>query len=47
MIKKEHKQLGKNYWCECGAMIMDWEYIKSTNYCGNCGQRLKEYGGAE
>lgn len=39
-INKLYPTLGRNYYCKCGVMFMDWEN-NSTNYCGNCGQKLR------
>ncbi len=40
-VHEKYKALGKNYYCSCGAMFVDFER-NGTNYCGNCGQKLKE-----
>lgn len=40
-VHKKYKMLGKNCFCKCGVMFIDWERNK-TNYCGNCGQKLRE-----
>lgn len=40
-VHEKHKALGKNYYCSCGVMFVDYER-NGTNYCGNCGQRLKK-----
>ena len=40
-VHEKYKALGKNYYCSCGVMFVDWEN-QPTNYCGNCGQKLKE-----
>lgn len=40
-VHEKYPSLGKDYYCqECGVMFMDWEAMQ-TNYCGNCGQKLK------
>lgn len=39
-VVEKYKALGKNYWCGCGVMFVDFER-NGTNFCGNCGQRLK------
>ncbi len=39
-VHEKYKALGKNYYCSCGVMFVDFER-HGTNYCGNCGQRLK------
>ena len=40
----EYKALGKNYYCLCGVMFPCWEdKHHRTNYCGNCGQSLRDY----
>lgn len=39
-VVEKYKVSGKNYWCECGVMFVDFER-NGTNYCGNCGQKLK------
>lgn len=39
-VHDEYKSLGKNYYCPCGVMFLDWEN-QPTKYCGNCGQKLK------
>ena len=38
-INKNYPALGRNYYCKCGVMFIDWETDK-TKYCGNCGQKL-------
>jgi len=38
--KEKYKALGKNYYCSCGVMFIDFER-NGTNFCGNCGQRLE------
>lgn len=40
-VRAGYRALGKNYWCKCDVMFVDWENYK-TNYCGNCGQKLRE-----
>ena len=40
-VHEKYKALGKNYYCSCGVMFVDFER-NGTNFCGNCGQRLKE-----
>ena len=40
-VHEKYKSLGKNYYCQCGVMFVDFER-NGTNFCGNCGQRLKE-----
>lgn len=40
-VHEKYKALGKNYYCSCGVMFVDWEN-QPTNYCGKCGQKLKE-----
>ena len=40
-VHEKYKALGKNYYCHCGVMFVDFEK-NGTNYCGNCGQKLKE-----
>lgn len=42
-VHEQYPTLGKNHYCICGVMFMDWEN-QPTNYCGNCGQRLRVYG---
>lgn len=37
---EKYPSIDEAYWCDCGVMFIDWEN-NSTNYCGNCGQRLK------
>lgn len=39
-VVEKYKALGKNYWCECGVMFVDFER-NGTTFCGNCGQKLK------
>lgn len=39
-ISEEYPHLGENYFCRCGVMFYDFEN-SPTNYCGNCGQRLR------
>ena len=39
-VKEKYKALGKNYYCSCGVMVVDFER-NGTNYCGNCGQKLR------
>lgn len=39
-VHEKYTALGRNYYCQCGVMFVDWENYP-TNYCGNCGQRLK------
>jgi hypothetical protein len=39
-VHLKYKSLGKNYYCECGVMFVDFER-NGTTFCGNCGQRLK------
>lgn len=39
-VHEKYKALGKNYYCKCGVMFVDFER-NGTNYCGNCGQKLK------
>ena len=36
ILKKPQPSDGYEGKCKCGAMFLD----RSTNYCGNCGQRL-------
>lgn len=40
-VREKYKALGKNYYCACGVMFIDFER-NGTNYCGNCGQKLRE-----
>jgi len=40
-VHPKYKVLGKNYYCSCGVMFVDFER-NGTNYCGNCGQKLRE-----
>ena len=41
-VKEQYSVIGKGYYCQCGALFPYWENIHArTNYCGNCGQRLK------
>ena len=40
-VSEKYPSLGKNYYCKCGVMFIDWENYP-TNYCGNCGQKLRE-----
>lgn len=40
-VHEKYPTLGKNYYCSCGVMFVDFER-NGTNYCGNCGQKLKE-----
>ena len=40
-VHEKYKALGKNYYCSCGVMFVDFER-NGTNYCGNCGQKLRE-----
>ena len=40
-VHEKYKALGKNYYCSCGVMFVDFER-NGTNFCGNCGQALKE-----
>ncbi len=41
-VHPKFKSLGENYYCQsCGVMFVDFER-NGTNFCGNCGQRLKE-----
>ena len=39
-VHEDYKVLGKNYYCKCGVMFYNWEN-QPTNFCGNCGQKLK------
>jgi hypothetical protein len=39
-VVEKYKALGKNYWCTCGVMFVDFER-NGTTFCGACGQRLK------
>ncbi len=39
-VHPKYTTLGKNYYCGCGVMFVDFER-NGTNYCGNCGQKLK------
>ena len=39
-VREKYQALGKNYYCECGVMFVDFER-NGTNFCGNCGQKLK------
>ena len=39
-VHEKYPSLGKNYYCSCGAMFVDFER-NGTNYCGNCGKRFK------
>lgn len=41
-VHPKYPTLGKNYYCKCGVMLYNWHYeSEQTNYCGNCGQKLK------
>ena len=40
-VHEKYPTLGKNYYCSCGVMFVDFKR-NGTNYCGNCGQKLKE-----
>lgn len=41
-VNPNYPDLGKNHFCaSCGVMFIDWENAP-TNYCGNCGQKLRE-----
>ena len=40
-VHEKYPTLGKNYYCSCGVMFVDFER-SGTNYCGNCGQKLRE-----
>ena len=40
-VHKKYKTLGENHFCACGVMFIDFER-NGTNFCWNCGQRLKE-----
>jgi hypothetical protein len=41
-VHPEYPALGKMYFCECGVLFPGWGNPKAeTNYCGNCGRRLK------
>lgn len=40
-VHEKYKALGRNYYCSCGVMFVDFEK-NGTNYCGNCGQKLRE-----
>ena len=41
-VHPKFKSLGENYYCQsCGVMLLGWE-VQPTNYCGSCGQKLKE-----
>lgn len=41
-IPRPPQKFGKDYYCECGVMFLAWDRPGcQTNYCGNCGQRLK------
>lgn len=41
-VNPNYQNLGKNHHCaSCGVMFIDWENAP-TNYCGNCGQKLRE-----
>lgn len=40
-IHPEYPVLGKDYFCKCGVLFIDYER-NGTNYCGACGQKLKE-----
>jgi predicted SprT family Zn-dependent metalloprotease len=40
-VHEKYKTLGKNYYCQCGVMFVDFKR-SGTNYCGNCGQRLRD-----
>ena len=39
-VHEKYPTLGRNYYCTCGVMFVDFER-NGTNYCGNCGQRLR------
>lgn len=41
-VHEKYPMLGKNYYCDCGVMFGGFKR-NGTNYCGNCGQRLKDY----
>jgi hypothetical protein len=41
-VNPKYPALGKMYYCECGVLFTGWGNPKEeTNYCGNCGQKLK------
>lgn len=41
-VHPDYPSLGKMYYCECGVLFCGWGNPKEeTNYCGNCGQKLK------
>lgn len=41
-VREKYKALGKCHWCQvCGALFDYWETYP-TNYCGKCGQKLRE-----
>ena len=42
-VHEKYPTLGKDYYCqECGVLFASWEDENGrTNYCGNCGQRLR------
>lgn len=46
-VDEKCAELGRCYFCQsCGVMFVGWEFPNNrTNYCGNCGQKLRE--GAE
>lgn len=42
-VHPKHKKLGKMHYCECGVLFYGWgNPEEETNYCGNCGQKLRE-----
>ena len=40
-VHEKYKALGMNHYCSCGVMFVDFER-NGTDYCGKCGQKLKE-----
>ena len=44
-VRDGFEALGKNFYCQCGVMFPGWHHERGrTNYCGNCGQKLREVG---
>lgn len=43
-VDEKYPALGRCYFCQsCSVMFVGWEYPNGrTNYCGNCGQKLRE-----
>ena len=41
-VNPKYPALGKMYYCECGVLFTGWgRPEEETNFCGNCGQKLK------